>query len=155
MPPPVENAAAHALPQDLQYVDYDVVNGHPPPHEHRDHVNYVGVTPDVPAPAPAALPAPVCTALTSPRTYILPEPLPEENDIFDRRVQNAVAGPARALPGEWPPRGPLPNQPANEVLRQLAILYLREPNSQVADIRMEPSHAHGISVVITLELTDL
>lgn len=70
MPPPVENTAAHARPQDLQYVAYDVANNHPPLHEHRDHVNYAGVAPDVPAPAPAALPAPVCTALTFPRTYI-------------------------------------------------------------------------------------
>jgi hypothetical protein len=44
---------------------------------------------------------------------------------------------------------------ANEVLRQLAILYLREPNSQVSVIRMEPDAVHGVRVFITLELANL
>ena len=35
------------------------------------------------------------------------------------------------------------------------MLYVREPNSQVALISVEPGHAHGIRVVITLELTDI
>jgi hypothetical protein len=48
----------------------------------------------------------------------------------------------------------LPNGIVNEVLRQLAILYLRDPNSQVAVIRMEPGHAH-VRVVIALDLADL
>ena len=80
--------------------------------------------------------------------------MPKEIDIFDVPDQNAAADPARAFPDELPPRGPVPNRPANEVLRQLAILYLREPNSQVAVIRMEPSHDYGVRVVITLELAD-
>lgn len=58
-----------------------------------------------------------------------------------------------------PYQGPVPSGIANEVLRQLAILYLREPNSQVAVIRMEPGHAHGLAhgvrVVIALDLADL
>jgi hypothetical protein len=52
--------------------------------------------------------------------------------------------------GEWPHM--FPSGPATEALRQLAILYLREPNSQVALIRMEPGHAHGVRVVVTVEL---
>ena len=79
----------------------------------------------------------------------------KEIDIFDGPDLNAAAGPARAFPDEWPPQGPVLNRPANEVLRQLAILYLREPNSEVVVIRMEPSHDHGVRVVITLELADL
>jgi hypothetical protein len=66
-----------------------------------------------------------------------------------------MAGPARAFLNERPHQGSVPNGLANEVLRQLAILYLREPNSQVAMIRMEPGHAHGVRVVITVELADL
>lgn len=44
--------------------------------------------------------------------------------------------------------------PANEILRQLAILYLREHNSRVAVIRMELGDAHGIRMVITIELAN-
>ena len=80
---------------------------------------------------------------------------PKEINIFDGPDRNAAADPARAFPDEWPPQGPLPNRQVNEVLRQLAILYLREPNSQVAEINMEPSHAHRIRVAIILELADL
>ena len=57
--------------------------------------------------------------------------------------------------GEWPHQGPVPNRLANEVLRQLAILYLREPNSRVVVIRMEPGHVRGVRVFITLDLADL
>ena len=56
---------------------------------------------------------------------------------------------------EWPPQGPVADVPANEVLRQLAILYLREPNSRVAVLRMEPSHVHGVRVFITLDLANI
>ena len=77
-----------------------------------------------------------------------------EIDLFDDPNRNAAAGPVRAFPDERPPQGPVPNRPANEVLRQLAILYLREPNSEIAGIRMEPSHDRGVRVVITLELAD-
>lgn len=52
-------------------------------------------------------------------------------------------------------RGPVPNRPSNEVLRQLAILYLREPNPQVTVIRMEPGGAHIVKVYVTLELDNL
>jgi hypothetical protein len=80
--------------------------------------------------------------------------------MFDGPAQNAAAGPARAFLDERPPLNEgapqaVPNRLANEVLRQLAILYVREPNSQVAMIRMEPGLARGVRVVITLELADL
>jgi hypothetical protein len=54
-----------------------------------------------------------------------------------------------------PQQVPIPNGRATEVLRQLATLYLHDPNSQVAGIRMEPGQADGVMVVITLRLTDL
>ena len=63
-------------------------------------------------------------------------------------------GPAPAF-NEFPDQGPVPNGRASEVLRQLAILYLNDPNSQLAMIRMEPDHADGVMVVIALKLTDL
>jgi hypothetical protein len=66
-------------------------------------------------------------------------------------AQDPATGPAQA-PGEWPHQGPVPNGPATEALRQLAILYLREPNSQVALIPMEPGHPNGVRVVVTVEL---
>jgi hypothetical protein len=70
MPPPVENVAVQGQLQDLQYVDMgydDMANDHPPLHEYRDHAinNYAGV-----AQAQAAPPAPVCTDLDSPYTFI-------------------------------------------------------------------------------------
>ena len=75
MPPPVENIAAQGQLQDLQYVDMgynDIVNDHPPLHEHLDHAinNYAGVALDVPAQAHAAPPAPVSTDLTVLHTLI-------------------------------------------------------------------------------------
>ncbi|KAF8487036.1 hypothetical protein DFH94DRAFT_11681 [Russula ochroleuca] len=140
IPPPVENIAGQGQPQDLRYIDmgyYDVANDHRPLHEHRNHAinNRAGVALDVPAQGEAVPPAPI--------------------DIFDGPARDAAAGPAPAFLNEWPPQDPVPNVPANEVLRQLAILYLREPNSQVAVLRMEPSHAHGVRVFITLELGNL
>jgi hypothetical protein len=75
--------------------------------------------------------------------------------VFDGPAPNAAADPARAFLDGRPHQGPVPNGLANEVLRQLAILYLREPNSQVVVIRMEPGYARGVRVVITVELVDL
>jgi hypothetical protein len=54
-----------------------------------------------------------------------------------------------------PHLGPVPNEQASEVLRQLANLYLNDPNSKVAAICMEPGHANEVTVVINLKLTDL
>lgn len=72
-------------------------------------------------------------------------------DAFDDPALHTAEGPARAFLDGLPHQDPVPNGRANELLRELAILYLREPNSQVAIIRMEPGHAHGIKVDITLE----
>ena len=58
---------------------------------------------------------------------------------------------AQAFLDERPDQGPVPDGPAAEILRQLAILYLREPNSEVAMINMEPGHVHGVRIVITLD----
>jgi hypothetical protein len=75
MPPPVENIAAQAQPQELQYVDmgyYDMANDYPPPQGHRDHIigDNARIVQDVPAQAPFAPPAPVRTHLTLPHTQI-------------------------------------------------------------------------------------
>jgi hypothetical protein len=53
-----------------------------------------------------------------------------------------------------PHQGPIPNMQVNELLRQLAIRYLHDPNSQIAVIRMEPGpgQAHRVRVHITLDL---
>ena len=72
MPPSVQNAAAQGQPQHMQYDNnmgyYDMSNGFPPLHRHRDHA---GAALDVPAQAQAAPPAdPVCADLTFPHTYI-------------------------------------------------------------------------------------
>lgn len=74
--------------------------------------------------------------------------------MFDNPTRHPVArpGPAQAFFDERPDQGPVPNGPAAEILRQLAILYLHEPNSQVAMINMEPDHFHGVRIVITLDL---
>ncbi|KAF8477778.1 hypothetical protein DFH94DRAFT_694588 [Russula ochroleuca] len=137
MPPPVDNTAAQGQPQDLRYIDmghYDMANDHP---QHRDHAtNNAEAALDVRAHVQAAPPDP-------------------EIDIFDDPARNAPANATRAFPDERPHRGPLANWPANEVLRELAMLYLREPNSRVAIIRVEPGRVHGVRVVIHLELADL
>jgi hypothetical protein len=76
MPPPVENVAAQAQAQDLQYVDMgnyaDVANDYPPPQGHLDHIigNNTRIVQDVPAQAHVAPPAPVCTDLTLLHTHI-------------------------------------------------------------------------------------
>ena len=71
---------------------------------------------------------------------------------IDDPARNAAADPALIFVGEWPPQGPVPIVSANEILRQLAILYLRESNSQVVEIHMEPGDTHGVRIVITIEL---
>jgi hypothetical protein len=75
-------------------------------------------------------------------------------DVFNDEVQQAAAGPAPTF-DDLPDRGPVPNRRASAVLRQLALLYLNDPNSQLTMIRMEPSYADGVMVVIALKLTDL
>jgi hypothetical protein len=76
--------------------------------------------------------------------------------MFDDPAPNAAsaAGPAPAFLDEWLHQGAVPNVQVNELLRQLAIRYLHDPNSQIAVIRMEPGpgQAHGVRVHITLDL---
>jgi hypothetical protein len=79
-------------------------------------------------------------------------------DAFNDDVQQAAAGPAPAFLDEVPhedPVGPVPNGRASEVLRQLALLYLNDPSSQLTMVRMGPSHANEVTVDITLKLTNL
>jgi hypothetical protein len=75
-------------------------------------------------------------------------------DAINNEVQRAATGPAPAF-DEFFDQGPVPNRRASEVLRQLAILYLNDPNSQLATIHMEPGYADGVMVVIALKLTGL
>jgi len=102
---------------------------------HEDRNNYAGVALDFPAQAQAAPPAPI--------------------DIFEGPARHAAVGPTQAFLDGRPHQGPVPTGLTNEVLRQLAMLYLREPNSQVSVIRIEPGHARGVRVNITLDLVYL
>jgi len=71
-------------------------------------------------------------------------------------LQHVDMGSAPAFFEECLHRGLVPNNGrATKVLRQLAILYLNDQNSQLATIRMEPSYADGVMVVIALKLTGL
>ncbi|KAF8487028.1 hypothetical protein DFH94DRAFT_702468 [Russula ochroleuca] len=140
MPPPVDNHVVQGQQQDLQYDVmgyYNIANDHPPPHGHRDDAinDYAAFALDVPSHAQAAPPAPI--------------------DIFDGPARDTAAGPAQDFVDVWPPQGGVPNGSSNEILRQLAFFYLREPNSQVSLIRLEPGDAHGVRVAITLELANL
>ncbi len=75
-------------------------------------------------------------------------------DAFNDDVQQAAAGPAAAFLDEVP-HDPVPNGRASEVLRQLALLYLNDPNSHLTMVRMGPSHANEVTVDITVKLTNL
>jgi hypothetical protein len=76
VPPPVENIAARAQPQGLQYVDigyYEMANDYPPPQGHRDRIigDNARIVQDVSAQAHVAPPpAPVCTDHTLPHSHI-------------------------------------------------------------------------------------
>jgi len=50
---------------------------------------------------------------------------------------------------------PVLDQPAAENLRQLAIRYLRDPDSQVKLVCMEPGAAGSCKVVITVEIANV
>ena len=76
-------------------------------------------------------------------------------NTFNNEAHEAAAGHAAAFLSEMPHLGAVPNERASEVLRQLANLYLNDPNSKVAAIRIEPGHADEVTVVINLKLTDL
>jgi hypothetical protein len=76
-------------------------------------------------------------------------------DAFNDDVQQAAGGPTPAFLDEVPHQDPVPNERASEVLRQLALLYLNDPNSQLVMIRMGPGHADEVTVDFTLKLTNL
>ena len=76
-------------------------------------------------------------------------------DAFNDDVQQAAAGPAAALLDEVPHQDPVPNGRASEVLRQLALLYLSDPNSRLTMVRVGPGHASEVTVDISLTLTNL
>ena len=78
-------------------------------------------------------------------------------DSCNDNVQQAAAGPAPAFLDEVPHQDPVPNgrARASEVLRQLALLYLNDPNSQLVMIRMGPGHGDEVTVDFTLKLTIL
>ena len=74
--------------------------------------------------------------------------------MVDNPARHPVARPdhAQAFLDERSDQGTILDGPAAEILRELAILYLREPNSRVAMINMEPGHLRGVRMVITLDL---
>jgi len=78
-----------------------------------------------------------------------------EIDTFNYEVPQATAGPAPAFLDGVPHDDPLPNGRASEVFRQLALLYLNDPNSQLTMVRMGPGHDNEVTVDITLKLTKL
>lgn len=75
-------------------------------------------------------------------------------DGLNDEIQQVANGPAPALLDEVPHQGSVPNGWGTEVLRQLAILYLNDPNSRLDMLRMEPGHDGEVTVVISLKLTD-
>jgi hypothetical protein len=76
-------------------------------------------------------------------------------EIHEHVDWHIEAGPDPAIREEWPHQGRVPNDPAADVLRQLANRYLNQPGSQFGTIHMEPGPTGGIRVVITLEMADL
>jgi hypothetical protein len=50
---------------------------------------------------------------------------------------------------------PIPDQPAAENLRQLAIRYLRYPDSQVKQVCTETGAAGSCKVLITVEIANV
>ncbi|KAI0270869.1 hypothetical protein BGY98DRAFT_1009101 [Russula aff. rugulosa BPL654] len=142
MCPSVEDPAAQDQLQDQQCVAmeyYDMAyNDFSPPYRHHDHIvpDYARVAQDVLIQAHVVPPAPATGA-------------------FNDNVQHAAAGPAPALFNEVPHQDPVPNGRASEVLRQLALLYLNDPNSQLVTIRMGPGHNSEVTVDISLKVTNL
>jgi hypothetical protein len=76
-------------------------------------------------------------------------------DAFNDEIQQAAAGPAAAFLDEVPHQDPVRNGQASEVLRQLALLYLNDPNSQLTMVRVGPGQANEVTVDISLKLTNL
>ena len=88
-------------------------------------------------------------------TLILTAHSPKAIDAFNDDVQRAAASPTLAFLDEIPHQDPVPNGRASEVLRQLALLYLNDPNSQLVMIRMGPGHGNEVTVDFTLKLNNL
>ena len=129
------------------------------PYRQHDYIvpDYARVTQDVPIQAHVVPPAPVCADLTLIfNAYIYLTILsPKVIDVFNNDAQQAAAGPAPAFLDEVPDQDPVPNGRASEVLRQLALLYLNDPNSQLVMIRMGPGNGDEVTVDFTLRLTNL
>jgi len=106
--------------------------------QHHDHIigDNARIVQDIPAQAHVTPPA-------------------AEIDTFNYEVPQATAGPAPAFLDGVPHDDPLPNGRASEVFRQLALLYLNDPNSQLTMVRMGPGHDNEVTVDITLKLTKL
>lgn len=138
MYPPVENAVAWGQPQEPRYGYYDMAYEYPPPDGPRDHgvADYAGIAQDDPTEA------------------LVNQPAHDINPFGDAGL-HAAAGPAQAFldPDEWPYQDPIPNGPGAENLQRIAI-HLQQPNLRVSLIHMEPDHAGGVKVVITLEMAD-
>ncbi|KAI0293568.1 hypothetical protein BC826DRAFT_969102 [Russula brevipes] len=144
VPSPLPNLAAQGEPQDLQYMDmsnHDMVHYRPslptdlaPPNLYLDRGtnNYARVA--------------------SAATQSVAPPAPGNHG---HAAQHAAEGPAQAFPDGWPHRGPVPNDPAAEVLRRLASRYLHQPGSEVYMVHIELVPTRRFRVVITLELADL
>ena len=62
-------------------------------------------------------------------------------EAINNEIQQATAGPTPTFFGEVPYQDPVPNGRASEVLRQLALLYLNDPNSRLVMIRYGSGHA--------------
>jgi hypothetical protein len=76
-------------------------------------------------------------------------------DAFNDDVQQAAVCPAPAFLNEVPHQDPIPNGRASEVLRELALHYLDDPNSQLVMNCMGPGHGDEVTVDFTLKLTNL
>ena len=74
---------------------------------------------------------------------------------FNDDLQQVAAGPTSTHFNEVPHQEPVPNGRASEVLQQLALLYLNDPNSKLVMICMGPDHDSEVTVDITLKLTNL
>lgn len=72
--------------------------------------------------------------------------------MFDNPVLSTAADPTPAFL-DWHHEGPVPDVLPDEVVRQLAIQairHLRDQNSHISVIRVEPGHAHGVRVEMRL-----
>ena len=76
----------------------------------------------------------------------------QERDIFGHAAQHTPAGPAPEAFNARLHEGPVPGEPATEILRQLVSHYLHHPGSQVGMFHVELGPAGGFRVTIALEI---